>query len=294
MIKLKEKITEIEFKNEIVRLYNEYGKVNKNIFNKYSIYKDSNFHWYCTKFGGIKNILKSLDIIDASGIYTKDEVIKMALSLYNKYGYINKNLCVNNGISSCVIRRIFGSFTELYKQINVEPNIQRNVSKDDIKEDILKIYQKYNTTSSNIYRKYGKYSQTIIDNVVGGWENIIDELELTTASNSSGETMIESILKEMNIEYKKHFNFEWLISNEGNKLYIDFYIPKYNIVIEYDGLQHYRFIKYFHKTIDNFYKYVERDKYKESLIISHNIKIHRILYNQDIKKSLNNILNLYM
>ena len=242
---MKEKITETEFKNEIKRLYKEYGKVNKYIFAEHSIYRESNFHWYCTRFGGIRNILKSLNITDASGVYTRDEIIEKAYSLYNKHGYINKELCCNNGISSCVIRRIFGSFTELYNQMNIKPNVYRNVSKEEIIQDILYIYQKYNTTSSNIYRKHGKYSQSTITNTLGKWEEIIDNLGLETASNSSGETMIESILKELCIDYKKHFNFDWLISQEGTKLYIDFYIPKYNIVIEYDGLQHYKFIDFF-------------------------------------------------
>jgi hypothetical protein len=50
-----------------------------------------------------------------------------------------------------------------------------------------------------------------------------------------------------------------------NHLPFDFYLKKYNAVIEYNGLQHYEFFEYFHKTEDEFEKRkeVSEAQYKE-------------------------------
>ena len=34
----------------------------------------------------------------------------------------------------------------------------------------------------------------------------------------------------------------------------DFYIPSENVIIEVQGLQHYKYVEYFHKTKENFHK----------------------------------------
>lgn len=74
-----------------------------------------------------------------------------------------------------------------------------------------------------------------------------------------------------------------------NNLKIDFYLPKYNTFIEFNGEQHYKRIPYFHKSEDDFQMQVERDKRLKDYCKKNKIKLIVIKYNQinKIEKILN-------
>ena len=265
--------------------------VGPKIWKQYSKYKDRNYGHYRNKYGGFKNILKNHNIEYIPPLtISKQEVIEKSIQLYKEYGYIDKILCQKNGISSSQVRRNFGGYNNLFKAINAPIKMPRGVSKEELYNDIEYIIGEYGVCSSMFYRKYGKYSETIV-NKYGGWEYIMDELGYSNTRNSNPENIIKEYLKSNNYNYKLHYNFEWLKNNNGNKMFVDFYLPDINLVIEYDGEQHYKFVPYFHKTIEQFQNCVERDKLKESLIREHGIKIERILYYEDILDRLNKILH---
>ena len=58
----------------------------------------------------------------------------------------------------------------------------------------------------------------------------------------------------------------------------DFFLPQYNLLIEVDGAQHYKFSKLFHKKRQDFLKAQERDRRKNSYVLAHNIPLYRIPY----------------
>jgi len=57
--------------------------------------------------------------------------------------------------------------------------------------------------------------------------------------------------------------FEGLVGLGGGLLSYDFYIPKYNLLLEYQGEQHEKYIPGFHKSIEDFEKQVEHDRRKK-------------------------------
>lgn len=60
------------------------------------------------------------------------------------------------------------------------------------------------------------------------------------ATQSKGEKRISKFLTSEYIEFKTEWFFKGLYNYaKSNLLYFDFYIPKYNLCIEYDGQQHY-------------------------------------------------------
>lgn len=65
--------------------------------------------------------------------------------------------------------------------------------------------------------------------------------------------------------------------NGSNPLPFDFYIPKYNLIIEVDGKQHYKKIDYFGNN-SSYKKQKEHDAIKENYCKKHKIKIKRINY----------------
>ena len=59
------------------------------------------------------------------------------------------------------------------------------------------------------------------------------------------EKRISSFLKENNIVYKEQVKFDDLVGINGGQLSYDFYIPSKNLLVEYQGKQHYEPIDYF-------------------------------------------------
>lgn len=62
-------------------------------------------------------------------------------------------------------------------------------------------------------------------------------------NGSKGENIIFKFLTERKINFKNEFTFD--DCRNKNPLPYDFYLPEYNILIEYDGIQHFSPIDYF-------------------------------------------------
>jgi hypothetical protein len=89
------------------------------------------------------------------------------------------------------------------------------------------------------------------------------------------EREIATFLNNEEIEYEYRYHSKWL----GN-LELDFYLPKFNIAIECQGLQHFEPIEYF-GGIDKFVKQVENDNIKFEMCCKENIEL---LYFSNLKK----------
>lgn len=95
------------------------------------------------------------------------------------------------------------------------------------------------------------------------------------SGGSYGEQLINQILQTEHFNYEREKCFKDL----RNGLYrFDFYLPELNIVIEYQGIQHYQYQSYFHKTKSEFLKAQERDRRKISYCLANNIKLYAIPY----------------
>lgn len=106
-------------------------------------------------------------------------------------------------------------------------------------------------------------------------------------NKSKGENKIENWLLKNNImyEYQKRF------SNCKNKncLPFDFYLPNYNVCIEFQGQHHYESNRYFkHDTLEYRRK---NDQIKRDYCKQNNIKLLEIKYNDDIEEKLMENLN---
>lgn len=114
--------------------------------------------------------------------------------------------------------------------------------------------------------------------------------------NSINEKKIIDILKEnkINFEYQKTFpNCKY--ENSNYNAIFDFYLPDYNCVIEYDGEQHYKAVRFSNISSTqaeyNLKKTQEHDRYKNEWCKENNIKMIRIPYWDKEKINLNYILN---
>lgn len=93
--------------------------------------------------------------------------------------------------------------------------------------------------------------------------------------SSSGEIVIEEYLKKFKIKYNKEFCFN--DCRDVRVLRFDFYLPQFNIAIEYDGRQHYEAIDYFGGE-KSYKQTVKHDNIKDEYCQKHDIKLIRIPY----------------
>ena len=92
---------------------------------------------------------------------------------------------------------------------------------------------------------------------------------------SSLEEHIIKILQKEKIKFQREKTYPDL---KFGYYRFDFFLPQYNLLIEVDGAQHYKFSKLFHKKRQDFLKAQERDRRKNSYTLSHNIPLYRIPY----------------
>lgn len=292
MIILNKTVEDKECIDEVLRIYDENGRIDINLWKKFSKYNISYAHM-CHRLGGIKKILSDNG---RKYIYynepSKECIISRVYDAYKQEGKVTKDICQKYGVSSSSVRNHFGNHGIMYRELGIKNTNPKNITKEELFYDIKQFINKYDSASSTLYRKYGNYGETIVNNY-GGWEEILKELNISSNRNSQAECLIESILKDKNIEYNLHKGFDWLISPSGTKMFVDFYLPKLNCIIEYDGQQHYMFVEYYHKTIDKFIECQKRDKEKERLVKEHGIDFYRILYSDDIISELNKIISNY-
>lgn len=100
---------------------------------------------------------------------------------------------------------------------------------------------------------------------------------------SKGEAKISSYLRNNNISYK----YNSVCLPFLNKLRPDFYLPDYNLVIEYDGRQHFEAIDYFGGK-ERLIQQQKEDALKTKLCEENDVTIIRIPYTN--YKNIENIL----
>ena len=110
---------------------------------------------------------------------------------------------------------------EIIKKLNLLHNNKYDYSLSEFNrtKDIISI----------ICPKHKKFEQTLNNHLSGHGCPFCDE--------SKGERIVEKYLIENNIIYERQKTFEFC--KDKNKLPFDFYLPNYNMCIEYDGAQHF-------------------------------------------------------
>ena len=108
-------------------------------------------------------------------------------------------------------------------------------------------------------------------------------------SRSFGEQAIEDYLLLHNIPYQREYSFDGCVSRKGNKLRFDFYLPTFDIAIEFQGQHHYQPVnkkkraQYVHITTK------KHDQIKRDFVDANNGKLVEISYLE--KDKINEILD---
>lgn len=112
-------------------------------------------------------------------------------------------------------------------------------------------------------------------------------------NRSKSEVIIENYLLTNSINFEIEYKFQDL--RYKYPLRFDFAILDENLnikyLLEFNGRQHYEFVRKFHVTEDNFEIYKERDRIKKEYCETMNIKLHIISFKENIIESLKKIVN---
>ena len=103
---------------------------------------------------------------------------------------------------------------------------------------------------------------------------------------SNGEEIINNYLVENNITFEIQKRFEGLV--DKNYLTYDFYIPSKNLLIEFNGEQHYSWQKHLQPSYHDFLIQKHHDWLKRKYAKEHNINLLSIPFKEI--KNLKNIL----
>jgi very-short-patch-repair endonuclease/Zn finger protein HypA/HybF involved in hydrogenase expression len=123
-----------------------------------------------------------------------------------------------------------------------------------------------------ICNKHGEFWQTANSHLNG--------IGCPKCVSSKGEDKIRIYLLDKNIGFEEQKIFNDCKNIRG--LPFDFYIPEYNLLIEFDGMHHFKPITYGgcskEKALENLILQKERDKIKNEYARHNNIKLLRIPY----------------
>ena len=165
-----------------------------------------------------------------------------------------------------------------------------------------------NIKKGSIYNLVGKkYGQLLVleetelrENQVVVWKCQCDCGEICYASTTSllsgrkkscgcmksyGELIIKNLLKENNIQYEYQKTFKnCIFPDTGKNPIFDFFLPNFNCIIEFDGIQHFQITNGWN-TPEKLRKTMQSDLYKNKWCKVNNISLIRIPYTiiNDIK-----------
>jgi very-short-patch-repair endonuclease len=122
----------------------------------------------------------------------------------------------------------------------------------------------------------------------GSPDNILRGYGCPECNLSKGEKEIKSYLIHHHINYIPQYTFH--DCKNIHVLPFDFYLPDYNLCIEYDGIQHFKPIEYFGGEA-TFKETVMRDSIKTNYCILNNIYLLRIRYDTNVTEELDRYFN---
>jgi hypothetical protein len=132
--------------------------------------------------------------------------------------------------------------------------------------------------------KHGYFSQKPNDHISG--------CGCPSCNESKGERLIRNTLTQLAVAFETQKAFSDLMSPKGRAMYYDFFIPTMNILIEYDGRQHFEPVDMFGG--DDYLTVVQlHDRLKDVYAKQNNIPLYRYPYtmsDDEIIESLKKLL----
>lgn len=258
------------------RVYSEHNKITYRIYNKYGKYSSTVYLRYGT-LNDFKKILCPNDI--RKNNISKEDLIKDVLNVNSKIPKMSRDDYIKFGkYSRKPIERYFGSWNKMLIELELNVNCLINIDEDDLLNDLINIYNKFNTISATLIKHHGTYSVEVYQRRFGSINNAFTKagLPLHNPSSPVAKSMIKIMSDILNEKPILEKTFDWLISPDtGYNFYIDAFYAKANLAFEYDGPQH-RVSVDLYGGEEELEKTKRRDYLKAKLLKEHNVDLIRL------------------
>ena len=239
---------------------------------------------------------KSIDTLNKN----KQKFIDKAKEIHPEYNY-SKVEYINSKTKVCIICPEHGEFYVTPNNFLGKYNCGCHYCKNKATNKEEFVYK-----ASKIHNNKYDYSQVEYTNSKAKikivcpehgefWQSPNDHLNgcgCPVCKESRGEKIITKILENYNIKYLRQYKINKLFPNKY--ILVDFYLPDYNLFIEYNGIQHYIPVKYFGGELKFQYQQ-ERDCKLKEYCQNNNIDLLIIKYDvdnfNDIEQIILNRLN---
>lgn len=290
--------------SELMSVFNIYKKITEPLIDQICSFSRRAVR---THFGSITNFLKEMNIENEvtkmcsatkgkkANRWTKEQVIKIILKLQDDNGFFSKTILEKSKlVNHKVINRIWGNFSNMSNELNLKLfESQQLYLTDMIDDELLELYNKYQGIS---VERIGIDTTFSIPTFYKHYRSIDDfykkyKLKHDIRYKSEHRTIqfVSSLLNEEPILQFTDTN----IRNPATKrkFRMDAYFKNHNLVLEYNGRQHYMLQPLIHKNYSNFLYQLEKDKNKYELLNKYNYKLLIVKYN-DTEKTIKE--NLYL
>jgi very-short-patch-repair endonuclease len=193
-----------------------------------------------------------------------------------------KNLKRNRGCQVCHINKLANNLKYSKEEI-----VQK-INELDPEYEIID-FKNYSKTHDDVlikHKKCGLEYEVSPNEFIYTGRRCPDCNTYLPGSKSSGENKISSWLKKYNYNYKEQITFKDLVYKAN--LWFDFVFEDYKIVIEYDGMQHFKPIGLSENATYQFKEQQKRDEIKNQWCQNNGYKMIRITYKDDVYKKLKN------
>jgi len=230
---------------------------------------------------------------------THEEYVKRAIEIHGyNYDYSLVNNHINNKIKNDIICRKHGIFKQSYN-FHIDqgygcPKCYRERQKLTTEEFIENAKKTHGDKYDYSLVKYENSKEKV--EIICHEHGIFKQSPTYHANNKQGcpkckssrnEKRISEYLINSNIKFETHYKFD--DCKYIKHLYFDFYLPEYNMCIEFDGKQHYESVEYWGGDKGLKIRNI-RDKIKTEYCKKNKIKLVRISYKENLFEKLVNIL----
>lgn len=175
---------------------------------------------------------------------------------------------------------------DLCKKENMHYTLEDFIKKSKEKHGDKYDYSKVNYINSRhiieiICKKHGSFFQMPVAHMEGKG--------CKKCRCSRGENKIDEILSSKNIKFIREYKFDKCRSLKNKKLSFDFYLPDYNVCIEFDGEQHFVAKPRWDGQKGLIYTQ-QHDAIKNNFCKINNIHLYRITYKDDIVDKMEEII----
>lgn len=214
--------------------------------------------------------------------YIEEELNKLGFKWLNKDDYIDANSSLETQCMKCGKVAKANVTNRIIKKRQCNKCIGHDAKViDDFKNEVYELEKDEYTVLSNFYKETHATNILIRHNKCGceylvSRNNFRKGRRCPYCNISKGELKIESYLKNNCIFFETQKTFDKLVGVGKGLLSYDFYLPDYNLLIEYQGEYHDGSVS--NQTEEKFKIQQEHDKRKREYANTHKINLLEIWY----------------